>query len=525
MDWRRLTDPFALARVLWPKQKIYDRQEEITRSVFGNDKTICIAGNKLGKDYIAARIILLFFLTRYPCRIVTTSVDSTQLESVLWGEIGDAILRSEVPLTTDKGGPLLVNHMHIRRVFTSGPNQGEACKLSYILGRVAKKGEGFLGHHIAAQGDGIPRTLFVVDEASGVDDSSLGKVETWANRQLYIGNAFECSNFFFRESEAGDVKDPDNPERYYTKVVRITGHDSPNVRYARAYEKAYGKPTNKLLIPGVLPYYEYKKWLATWDPIRVSVSIDAQFYKGAELLLFPPSALNHSHNIHRQVKEKVRGRRAKAIGIDPGEGVAETAWCVVDDYGILEMTAFATPKTTDIAKYTLALMKKWQVPAEMVMFDRGGGGLQIADQMRDQGFYVKTVGFNETVKPPPKRGLTTIKNQIEQAEEQYVYMNRRAEMYGRASILLDPTIEPKNGIGFGIPDTELELRRQLALIPKTYDKEGQLYLLPKNKGKNKESKEKTLTEIIGCSPDRADAFVIALYCRDFSVRRTTAGVA
>lgn len=529
MDWTQLQDPFKLGKLLWPKSVLYDKEEELIRSVWKNDKTICVAGNKLGKDYTAARISLLFFLTRSPCRIVTTSVDSTQLESVLWGEIGDLIQNSAVPLTSDKGGPLLVNHMHIRKVFTSGPKKGQTCKKSFILGRVAKKGEGLLGYHIPRTDD-IPRTLLIVDEASGVEDSALGKVETWAQRQLYIGNAFECNNAFFRESEAGSVVDPstsslpEDERRYYTKVIRITGHDSPNVRYAKAYEKAYGKPTNKILVPGVLPYYDYKKWLQTWDAIRISISIDAQFYKGSELLLFPPTWLDNAHRVHREVKDTIKHRVARAMGIDPGEGVAETSWCVVDDYGILELVAFPTPNTADIAKRTLALMKKWNLPPERVMFDAGGGGKQIAHHMRDSGFYVQTVGFGESVAPRPKRGLTTVKHQIENNEERYAYLNRRAEMYSNFSQLLDPTLEQKNGIGFGISDKELELRRQLALIPKKYDKEGRLYLPPKNKT-DKNSKEKTLIEIIGCSPDRADATVVAIYCRDYATKKVTAGVA
>ncbi len=530
MNWRALQDPFKLSKVLWPKSCTYDKQDDITRSIWKNDKTICIAGNKLGKDYIAARIALVFFLTRQPCRIITTSVNSTQLESVLWGEIKDAIQKSAIPLLAEHGGPLLYNHLHIRRVFTSGPNKGQECGLSYIRGIVSKKGEGFLGHHIADVGDGIPRTLLIVDEASGLDDSSLEKVETWANRQLYIGNAFECSNMFYKESEAGDVPDPATihlpPEekRYYTKVIRITGHDSPNVRYAKAYERANGTPTNKLLIPGVLPYYEYKKWMNTWDKIRISISIDAQFYKGSELLLFPPEWLNHAHQIHRDLRLKVKRRRAVAIGCDPGEGAAESAWAVVDEYGVLETLAYQTPNTSDVPKQTLALMRKWDVPAHMVMFDYGGGGIQHANHMRSEGYHVRTVGFGEPVQPPPKRGQTTIKHQIEQREEKYFYKTRRVEMYGKFSELLNPNEVPDNGIGFGIPDSDLELRRQLALIPKKYGKEGELWLPPKNK-KDKNSKEQTLIDIIGCSPDRADALVISIYAMQFSPRRSTAGVA
>ena len=144
--------------------------------------------------------MLWFFLTRHPCRVVTTSVDHTQLEGVLWGEIRRFIQQAAYPLDSTKGGPLLVNHLHLRKVV-----RGQVCGLSYLLGRVAAKGEGMLGHHIADTGDGVPRTLFVADEASGVEDISFERAETWAKRILVIGNPYPCSNFFYKGVKAGDV--------------------------------------------------------------------------------------------------------------------------------------------------------------------------------------------------------------------------------------------------------------------------------------------------------------------------------
>lgn len=149
-----------------------------------------------------------FFLTRHPCRVVTTSADYSQLESVLWGEIRRYIQTAKTPLSHDKGGPLLVNHLHIRKVLTLPDGERDACGISYLLGRVAAKGEGLLGHHIADVGDGIPRTLFVADEASGVEDLCYERAQTWARRILVIGNPYEgppgCS-FFKRCVQGGDI--------------------------------------------------------------------------------------------------------------------------------------------------------------------------------------------------------------------------------------------------------------------------------------------------------------------------------
>src|SRR5690606_28107533 len=108
---------------------------------------------------------------------------------------------SRVPLIRSRGGPIINNHLHLKKIYN-----GQECGLSYVIGRVAAKGEGMLGHHIADQGDGIPRTLFVADEASGVDDMTYERAETWAARKLILGNPYPTdNNFFERAVKEGDI--------------------------------------------------------------------------------------------------------------------------------------------------------------------------------------------------------------------------------------------------------------------------------------------------------------------------------
>lgn len=205
-------DPLRFVRWLWPDVVLYDQQAEILLSLRDTHETIVVAGNMLGKDFTAGLAVLWFFLTRSPCRVVTTSADHSQLEAVLWGEMRRFISSARYPLDSRRGGPILVNHLNLRRIFTSGPKKGQMCPRSYVMGRTAAKGEGMLGHHIEETGDGIPRTLFVADEASGVDDLSWERASTWARRMLAIGNPFPCENFFKRAIKGGDVLKPDDAE-------------------------------------------------------------------------------------------------------------------------------------------------------------------------------------------------------------------------------------------------------------------------------------------------------------------------
>lgn len=197
-----VVDPIKYARLVWPDVRFYRRQQDVIYSVMDNYQTYVTAGHMLGKDFVTAFLVTHFFLTRHPVRVVTTSADFSQLESVLWGEMRRFLATAKFAMTADRGGPIIDNHMHWRKI---DPATGEECGLSYVRGRVAAKGEGLQGHHIAKTGDGVPRTLFVVDEASGVDDKSMEAAETWADRILVIGNPYPCQNFFRRGVEAGDL--------------------------------------------------------------------------------------------------------------------------------------------------------------------------------------------------------------------------------------------------------------------------------------------------------------------------------
>lgn len=200
---RGMHDPRVMLGAWWPHVRLYDKQLEVIYSTDHNDETVCVAGNMLGKDYIAGFIALRFFLTRTPVRVVTTSADHNQLEAVLWGEIRRWIQTCTGPILAGKGGVIVENHLHLRKLLH--PNKPDMCGISYMMGRVAAKGEGLLGHHVAETGDGVPRTLFVCDEASGVEDLAYERATTWAKRVLVIGNPFPCQNFFRRAVEGGDV--------------------------------------------------------------------------------------------------------------------------------------------------------------------------------------------------------------------------------------------------------------------------------------------------------------------------------
>lgn len=501
---RKRPNMLALAKRLWPNTYFYKEQRDIFHSVEVNDETIVPAGNMLGKDFTAARLIVCYFLTHYPCRIVNTSAKDDHLR-VMWGEINEAIRTSVVPLTIDQGGPLKVNHREITRFY-----RGKPSPICYVKGMVSS-----MEAIASLQGHHARYTLFVSDESSSVPDAYFTMANGWAKRKLILGNPWPCSNYFYRSVEGdpssndpgGDIPDPHNPGRFYRKIIRITAEDSPNVRLALAEIARGMKPSHRELVPGVKTYAEYLKNLQLWDEVQKTVSLHARFYKGKEVYLFPEEQLYRCRQIALNLKD--RPRRAKAMGVDAAEGGDDTVWTIVDEFGVIYQKSIKTADTADIPGITIGLIKEYRLEPKNVLFDRGGGGKEHADILRRKGYDVRTVGFGEGATDPHKeRKTASVKDpvsvRVDKAESAYVYKNRRAEMYAIASKLVC------SDKGFGIPAEYGELIRQLKAMPKKWDSEGRIYLPPKDKP-NDNYTGTTIKQLIGRSPDQADSFVLAVF--------------
>lgn len=330
--------------------------------------------------------------------------------------------------------------------------------------------------------------------------------------------------------------------KYFRKIIHICAEDSPNVRYALA-QKALGlEPDNTIVCQGVLTWEEYVYRRKTWDKIRQCIGLDGRFYEDSQTLMFPPTWLNRAERLHLFLRN--RQRIARGMGIDPAEGGDRTAISVVDEYGLIELWSERTPNTQVIITKVLEFIRKYSIDPKRVIFDRGGGGKQLADQIRAKGYAVKTVSFGDSPSIDPRHGKSKVSDKLDIKERRYTYVNRRAELYGELRILLDPMADDRdydneeawkeiaeerkrnsNEIkGFAFNPAYTRLREQLSPIPLLYDNEQRLKMLPKNKKDNNDiSKQLTLTQLIGYSPDEADSLVLAIHAMQQANKITTIG--
>lgn len=362
---------------------------------------------------------------------------------------------------------------------------------------------------------------------SGIEDDTYNSTQTWAHRKLIIGNPFPCNNFFRKgvvhRFGGGDMPRPKGPNGehrgYYRKVIKIRAEDSPNVILARRQIAAGMEPTNTIIVPGVKSWAKYCQDRVLWDPILQTIGLDAEFYEGAENLLYPPEWLNRAEELHDAMVARKFKRTAKAMGVDPAAGGDKTAIAIIDEFGLIELLAIPTPDTSVIPTTVLRKMREYNLKPEQILFDLGGGGQQHVDRLRAQGYNVKGVGFGEAVSAPLRRVPSAFADKLDVRESRYAYYNRRAEMYGDLSILLDPASDRPQG--FALPRQYDNLRKQMSVIPKVYEME-RLKIPPKDK-KGRDDKQVTLKELIGHSPDELDALVLAVHQLLHKVKKLKVG--
>lgn len=179
-------------------------QAKILNSVAHNQMTSVRSGHGVGKSAVQAWIVIWFLVTRPFPKIPCTAPTQHQLFDILWAEVSKWIRHSkslkEVLMWTNE------------KVYMRGHKEEW-----FAVARTSTKPDALQGFH-------AEHILFIIDEASGVEDKIfepvLGALSTEGSRLLMCGNPTQLNGFFYDSHHK-------NKDKYST--IHIDGRNSERV--------------------------------------------------------------------------------------------------------------------------------------------------------------------------------------------------------------------------------------------------------------------------------------------------------
>lgn len=348
---RWMVDPVAFVREVFHVEP--DRwQAEAMKALVVEDRVSIRSGHGVGKSALMAWVVIWWMLTRFPCKIAATAPTSHQLQDVLWGEIAKWIKLLDPALRE------LFNVKADRIELKSNPLE------SFAVARTARKEqpEAFQGFH-------SENMLFLVDEASGVEDIIFqvgqGAMSTRGAKTLLAGNPTRTSGYFY---------DSHNQMREHWHTIKVSCADS------------------KMVDPAFVEEMK-RQWGEDSDVFRVRVLGD-----------FPASDSNAV--IPLELAEAAIGREVERIsgkivwGLDVARfGADKTALCKRQKNHVLE--PIKTWQGKDLMQTVGLVVREyedapWKEKPDVILVDSIGVGAGVVDRLREQGYPVRGINVGES---------------------------------------------------------------------------------------------------------------------------------
>lgn len=212
-----------------------EQQAAVLRSVAENTMTSVRSGHGVGKSTVEAWVIIWFMVTRPFPKIPCTAPTQHQLFDILWAEVSkwrrnNPALEKELIWTREK-------------LYMNGyPEEW------FAVARTASKPDALQGFH-------AEDVLYIIDEASGVDDKIfepvLGSLSTEGARLLMCGNPTQLQGFFYESHHK-------NKAAY--KTFHIDGRQSSRVSpdFVNTIIQMYGEDSDvfRVRVAGEFPLAE-----------------------------------------------------------------------------------------------------------------------------------------------------------------------------------------------------------------------------------------------------------------------------
>lgn len=210
-------------------------QGEILNSLVTNQMTSVRSGHGIGKSAVEAWAVLWFLTTRPYPKIPCTAPTQHQLFDILWAEVSkwmrnNHALENDLVWTKEK-------------LYMKGHSEEW-----FAVARTASKPDALQGFH-------AENILYIIDEASGVDDKIfepvLGSMSTEGARLLMCGNPTQLRGFFY---------DSHNKNRSAYKTFHVDGRNSSRVDkdYVNMIINMYGEDSDvfRVRVAGDFPLSE-----------------------------------------------------------------------------------------------------------------------------------------------------------------------------------------------------------------------------------------------------------------------------
>lgn len=203
-----LADEVAGRSIVWPDARYYDDpvgfardvlgvdlwedvdgagngQADIARAVAEEDRVSVRSGRKIGKSILAACLVLWWFCTRPDAQVLIAANNDKQINRIVWREVKRLWRRAA------KGKFPIDGALNERA--QSGLNAGERTAFGFIA-----------SDKEAAQGISGVNVLYIVDEASGVEDSFFQAIDgnvMGGGKVFLIGNPTRNEGYHFETFE------------------------------------------------------------------------------------------------------------------------------------------------------------------------------------------------------------------------------------------------------------------------------------------------------------------------------------
>lgn len=434
--------------------KIWSRQKEILRSVLKHERIAIRSGHKTGKSTALAVLALWFYCTFPRARVVIMAATARQVDGIIWKEVKRLARQAKIKIpNVDK----------IHDLARSGIE--DPVTFAEIKGYTAKDPE-------AVAGTSAPYILYLIDEASGVEDKIFEAIK--GNRAggnaivILISNPTRADGEFY-EAFHSKSQEVVGPTGYFN--IHIDSRESPNI-------------TGECRIPGLAVQSWVDEMIREYgeESAWVLIRIKGSFAIAEAAKVFPLALLAEAQE--RWDTTLPTGRLY--IGVDPagpGDGGDKSAFCSRRGNKVIEIrsrTGLSAIAHAAIIEDMIANVGKLdQLP--VVVLDGGGSVGQDVYLALKQ--YAEATEHFEVYRVRPSDNAvrqpliyTKIRDEL--------FANARAWVKGGGAIPLDTMLEKD----LHAPEFNSDIRSRLKLTPK-----------------------EEIRVQLGRSPDVGDAFCLSVW--------------